>query len=30
MNQVATEADFIQWLKQIVTAVKPTIDVGGS
>ena len=26
---IIDEADFIQWLKQLITAVKPTIDAGG-
>ncbi|MCA9978855.1 MAG: hypothetical protein KC413_24010, partial [Anaerolineales bacterium] len=26
---IIDEADFIQWLKQLITAVKPTIDGGG-
>lgn len=26
---IVDEADFIQWLKQLITAVKPTVDAGG-
>ena len=26
---IIDEADFIQWIKQLITAVKPTIDAGG-